>query len=62
MERVTEGELLKGYIRSLAGAEGSDALSSLMDLMGTMLAQIHDIDLFHGDLTTSNMIYDGDRQ
>ena len=27
MERVTEGALLKDYIRSLAGAEDSDALS-----------------------------------
>ena len=62
MERVTEGALLKDYIRSLAGAEDSDALSSIMNLMGTVIAQIHDIDLIHGDLTTSNMIYDGDRQ
>ena len=62
MERVTEGALLKDYIHSLAGAEDSDVLSSTMDLMGTVIDQIHDIDLIHGDLTTSNMIYDGDRQ
>ena len=33
-------------------------LSTLVQLMGAVIAQIHDADIIHGDLTTSNMIYD----
>ena len=33
MERVTEGALLKDYIRSLVGAEDSDALSCAIKVL-----------------------------
>ena len=62
MERIMDGVLLKDYINSLEGSEeGDERLSSLVELMGSVIAQMHDIDLIHGDLTTSNMIYNTER-
>ena len=61
MEQVTDGPLLKDYIAALEDSEREEKLSSLMELIGCVLAKMHDIDLVHGDLTTSNMIFNADR-
>lgn len=61
MERITDGVLLKDYIKSLDESENMDNLQLVIELMGDVLAQMHDIDLIHGDLTTSNMIYNAER-
>ena len=58
MEEVTEGTLLKDYIIGLDVEGDSETLTALVRLIGAVLAQMHDIDVVHGDLTTSNMIYD----
>ena len=58
MEEVTEGMLLKDYIIGLDVEGDRETLTALVRLIGAVLAQIHDIDVVHGDLTTSNMIYD----
>ena len=58
MEEITEGMLLKDYIVGLDVEGDSDTLTALVKLIGAVLAQMHDIDVVHGDLTTSNMIYD----
>lgn len=59
MEKITDGVLVKDYIKSLD--ESGKNFSSLVELMGVVLAEMHDIDLIHGDLTTSNMIYNAER-
>ena len=61
MERITDGVLLKDCIKSLEGSEETERFTSLVELIGTTLSQMHDIDLIHGDLTTSNMIYNAER-
>lgn len=58
MEEVTEGILLKDYIIGLDVEGDRETLTALVRLIGAVLAQMHDIDVVHGDLTTSNMIYD----
>ena len=58
MEFITEGILLKDYIRQLEIGSDKEALSSVVQLVGNVLAKMHNSDLIHGDLTTSNMIYD----
>ena len=58
MEEITEGVLLKDYVCSLDTVKDNETLLGLVKLMGTVLAQMHNIDVIHGDLTTSNMIYD----
>ena len=58
MEEITEGMLLKDCIIGLDVEGDSDTLTALVKLIGAVLAQMHDIDVVHGDLTTSNMIYD----
>ncbi len=60
MERITEGFLLKDYVTGLDPETDGAALRKLMELIGQVLAKMHDIDVVHGDLTTSNMIYDPD--
>jgi TP53 regulating kinase-like protein len=63
MEHVTDGTLLKDYITSLnGGSEREEKLSNLVELIGSVLAQMHDVDLIHGDLTTSNMIFNAERR
>lgn len=61
MERITEGVLLKDHMKVLQSIKGNEVSSSLVELMGAVLACMHDADLIHGDLTTSNMIYDADK-
>ena len=58
MEDVTLGLVLKEYLNRLDPVSHSDALENVMKTVGGVIAAIHDGDLIHGDLTTSNMIYD----
>ncbi len=57
MENITDGILLKEYISSLQREAKGDSLDELVVSMGQVIARMHDIDVVHGDLTTSNMIY-----
>ena len=61
MERITDGLLLKDYIRQL-DPEDEDTVACLMQCVGKLLARMHDVDVIHGDLTTSNMIYSAERE
>ena len=60
MERITDGVLMKDYVAGLDPERDSAAIAHLMKATGTVLAEMHDIDVVHGDLTTSNMMYDRD--
>lgn len=60
MERITDGLLLKDYISTLDPESAETDLNKLVSLVGQVVAQMHDIDVIHGDLTTSNMIYNPD--
>ena len=60
MEMISDGVVLKDYITGLSGQDRDEKLISLVELVGSTLAAMHDIDLIHGDLTTSNMIYNSD--
>ena len=61
MEKITDGVLLKDYVKGLEGSGETERYASLVELIGAILSQMHDIDLIHGDLTTSNMIYNAER-
>ena len=58
MECITEGMTLRDYIRQLDVDKDKDTLLGVVSIVGNTLAQMHNFDLIHGDLTTSNMIYD----
>lgn len=58
MERITEGVLVKDYVAGLDAEKDSAAVAHLMQVTGAVLAKMHNIDVIHGDLTTSNMVYD----
>ena len=53
MENIT-GVILKDYIMQ---SDSDGDLDGLMHLIGTVIAKLHDADVIHGDLTTSNMLY-----
>ena len=57
MEYVTEGLLMKEHVNSLDVDQDGDALVDLMRIIGDVLARLHDANVIHGDLTTSNMIF-----
>lgn len=59
MERITDGVLVKDYVAGLDPERDAAAVNHLMKVTGAVLARMHDIDVIHGDLTTSNMVYDG---
>lgn len=60
MELISEGRLMKDYINSLDIDRDWDTMENLMKCIGVIIATMHDIDVIHGDLTTSNMIFDPD--
>lgn len=62
MEDIVEGISLKEFIRSVDRSTGTETLSGLMQNIGKILAKMHDCDVVHGDLTTSNMIYFPEKQ
>lgn len=55
MEDV-EGVSLKEFIRGLQN-DRERTLTALVQNIGKILAKMHDCDVIHGDLTTSNMMY-----
>ena len=63
MEDIHDGISLKEYIKSLDRSIDSEekVLRSLVENIGKILAKMHDCDIIHGDLTTSNMIYTPDK-
>jgi len=56
MEEVA-GKSLRDHIQSLNPTEDKETLLALSHEIGTTLAKMHDCDVIHGDLTTSNMMY-----
>ena len=55
MEHVTDSKTVRDYIR-ISQQEGKD-FSHLAQKIGATLAAMHECDVIHGDLTTSNMVY-----
>ena len=55
MEHVTDGDTVRDFIRA-SQQEGKN-FSDLAPKIGATLAAMHDCDVIHGDLTTSNMMY-----
>ncbi|XP_006881663.1 PREDICTED: TP53-regulating kinase [Elephantulus edwardii] len=57
MEEIEGSVTVRDYIQSTMDTEQApQSLSSLAKTMGQVLARMHDEDLIHGDLTTSNML------
>ena len=64
MEEVVGTVTLKEFIRGVdrAGETGEETLRELVRSIGKILARMHDCDVVHGDLTTSNMLYKSEQQ
>ena len=58
MEDISDGVTLKEHLQLVGGPESDASRTALMEHIGQILAKMHDFDIIHGDLTTSNMIYD----
>lgn len=62
MEYIQDGTLVKDHIRKLESSENEterdESLRDVMALIGKTVSTMHNADIVHGDLTTSNMIYD----
>lgn len=56
MEEVA-GDSLRDHIQSLDPNDDKMTLTVLAQDIGNILAKMHNCDIIHGDLTTSNMIY-----
>lgn len=57
MEDIEGSVTVRDYIQSTMETEKSpESLFSLAKTVGQVLARMHDEDLIHGDLTTSNML------
>ncbi|XP_051931242.1 EKC/KEOPS complex subunit TP53RK [Hippocampus zosterae] len=59
LEEITDSSTLRDHITSakLSGSSCPDVeLEHLVNKIGHMLAKMHDEDVIHGDLTTSNML------
>uniref|UniRef100_A0AAV2JX98 non-specific serine/threonine protein kinase n=1 Tax=Knipowitschia caucasica TaxID=637954 RepID=A0AAV2JX98_KNICA len=57
LEEIVDSCTVRDHIASAQlQPEGQQQLERLADRMGHMLARLHDEDLVHGDLTTSNML------
>ncbi|XP_004698365.1 EKC/KEOPS complex subunit TP53RK [Echinops telfairi] len=60
MEEIADSVTVRDYIQSTLGSENApQSLSRLASAMGQVLGRMHDEDLIHGDLTTSNMLLKG---
>ncbi|KAM9296482.1 EKC/KEOPS complex subunit TP53RK [Gastrophryne carolinensis] len=57
MEDIGDSVTVRDFIFS--AQENGDSLYSLADKMGGILARMHEEDVIHGDLTTSNMLLRG---
>ena len=58
MEYIEHGTVLRELLDQPEVITDSSVVTSIMKTVGASLAGLHNIDLIHGDLTTSNMIYD----
>lgn len=64
MECIEDRVLLKDYLIQLQQApaaalsDSAAILSRVMQSVGNVLSTLHNTDMIHGDLTTSNMFYD----
>ncbi|KAG8447056.1 hypothetical protein GDO86_014487 [Hymenochirus boettgeri] len=56
LEDIEQSTTVRDYILSIQQHENVDGLYSLAKKIGEVLAQMHDEDVIHGDLTTSNML------
>ncbi|XP_071957981.1 EKC/KEOPS complex subunit TP53RK-like [Antedon mediterranea] len=57
MENIKDSLTVKEYIQALQREGGKDEeLNKLADKIGNILATMHNIDVIHGDLTTSNIM------
>lgn len=57
MEEIEGSVTVRDYIQSIMETEKTpQSLFTLAKTIGQVLAQMHDEDLIHGDLTTSNML------
>ena len=56
MEEVA-GKSLRDHIQGLDPTQDMEALLALSREIGATLAKMHNCDVIHGDLTTSNMVY-----
>ena len=61
MEDIVGSVSLKDFIRSLNAKKDEQMLNELVQDIGKVLAKMHDCDVIHGDLTTSNMMYSSER-
>ena len=67
MEEITEGLLLKEHVFHLnpgdkdAPASVVEAMNGLVAALGRTLARLHDADIIHGDLTTSNLFFNPEK-
>lgn len=57
MEEIEGSVTVRDYIESIMEAEKTpQSLLGVAKAVGQVLARMHDVDLIHGDLTTSNML------
>lgn len=56
MENIENGILVKDVINGMLANSQESQLSVLAEKLGTLLGQMHSIDVIHGDLTTSNLL------
>lgn len=57
MEEITDSETVREHIGGAqASGQGVESLFPLVEDVGRVLARMHDEDVIHGDLTTSNML------
>ncbi|XP_027032363.2 EKC/KEOPS complex subunit TP53RK [Tachysurus fulvidraco] len=57
LEEITDSITVREHIADAqAKGQSIESLHSLADKMGRILAKMHDEDVIHGDLTTSNML------
>ena len=62
MELISDGFVMKDYINQFDLVKDQVVLEGLMKVIAVTIANMHNIDLVHGDLTTSNMIYNPDKK
>lgn len=55
MEEVQHSVTVRDYINSLQENK-EDKLQKLAKIIGTIIASMHNVQVIHGDLTTSNML------
>ncbi len=56
MEDIKDGLCVKDFIRNLDMGSDELVLNELVQNIGKLLGKMHDCDVIHGDLTTSNMM------